>query len=299
MSILKTDLTLFENLSDWKYKENFTTVMSEFGELDIHFVDENSTSDECVLLLHGNPTWGYLYRNMIDPLKENGYRVVVPDLPGFGKSDKFSVRYNYSYEGFVDWMSQFIENTDLKNITLFCQDWGGLIGLRLAAKYGDRFEKIVAANTGLPTGKAPLSEGFAVFREFLQIKPDLHVAGQVRNGTTKGIDENALAAYNAPFPDDDHKQGVRQFPNLVPGTPRTPSAEPNKEAWKILREWKKPFLCAFSDKDPIFSGVENSFYKLIPGCKDMPHVTIENAGHFLQEDQPKACVEAILSIKDI
>ena len=299
MSILKTDLTLFENLSDWKYKENFTTVTSEFGELDIHFVDENSTSDECVLLLHGNPTWGYLYRNMIDPLKENGYRVVVPDLPGFGKSDKFSVRYNYSYEGFVDWMSQFIENTDLKNITLFCQDWGGLIGLRLAAKYGDRFEKIVAANTGLPTGKAPLSEGFAVFREFLQIKPDLHVGGQVRNGTTKGIDENALAAYNAPFPDDDHKQGVRQFPNLVPGTPRTPSAEPNKEAWKILREWKKPFLCAFSDKDPIFSGVENSFYKLIPGCKDMPHVTIENAGHFLQEDQPNACVEAILSIKDI
>ena len=299
MSVLKTDLTLFENLSDWKYKENFTTVMSEFGELDIHFVDENSTSDECVLLLHGNPTWGYLYRNMIDPLKENGYRVVVPDLPGFGKSDKFSVRYNYSYEGFVDWMSQFIENTDLKNITLFCQDWGGLIGLRLAAKYGDRFEKIVAANTGLPTGKAPLSEGFAVFREFLQIKPDLHVAGQVRNGTTKGIDDNALVAYNAPFPDDDHKQGVRQFPNLVPGTPRTPSAEPNKEAWKILREWEKPFLCAFSDKDPIFSGVENSFYKLIPGCKDMPHVTIENAGHFLQEDQPNACVEAILSIKDI
>ena len=299
MSILKTNLTLFENLSDWEYKENFTTVTSEFGELDIHFVDENSTSDECVLLLHGNPTWGYLYRNMIDPLKENGYRVVVPDLPGFGKSDKFSVRYNYSYEGFVDWMSQFIENTDLKNITLFCQDWGGLIGLRLAAKYGDRFEKIVAANTGLPTGKAPLSEGFAVFREFLQIKPDLHVGGQVRNGTTKGIDENALAAYNAPFPDDDHKQGVRQFPNLVPGTPRTPSAEPNKEAWKILREWKKPFLCAFSDKDPIFSGVENSFYKLIPGCKDMPHVTIEDAGHFLQEDQPEACVDAILSIKDI
>ena len=299
MSILKTDLTLFENLNDWKFKENFTTVTSEFGELDIHFVDENSTNDECVLLLHGNPTWGYLYRNMIDPLKDNGYRVVVPDLPGFGKSDKFSVRYNYSYEGFVDWMSQFIENTDLKNITLFCQDWGGLIGLRLAAKYGDRFEKIVAANTGLPTGKAPLSEGFAVFREFLQIKPDLHVAGQVRNGTTKGIDDNALVAYNAPFPDDDHKQGVRQFPNLVPGTPRTPSAEPNKEAWKILREWKKPFLCAFSDKDPIFSGVENSFYKLIPGCKDMHHVTIENAGHFLQEDQPNACVEAILSIKDI
>ena len=296
MSVLKTDLTLFENLSDWEYKENFTTVTSEFGELDIHFVDENSTSDECVLLLHGNPTWGYLYRNMIDPLKENGYRVVVPDLPGFGKSDKFSVRYNYSYEGFVDWMSQFIENTDLKNITLFCQDWGGLIGLRLAAKYGDRFEKIVAANTGLPTGKAPLSEGFAVFREFLQIKPDLHVGGQVRNGTTKGIDENALAAYNAPFPDESYKQGVRQFPNIVPSSPMNPSREANEAAWEQLKKWEKPFLCAFSDKDPIFAGVENSFLKLIPGCKDMPHVTIENAGHFLQEDNPNGCVEAILSI---
>ena len=249
--------------------------------------------------MHGNPTWGYLYRNMINPLKESGYRVIVPDLPGFGKSDKFSVRYNYTYEGFVEWMSQFVESLDLKNITLFCQDWGGLIGLRLAAKYDDRFQKIITANTGLPTGKAPLSDGFAVFREFLQIKPDLHVAGQVRNGTTKGINDDALAAYNAPFPDDDHKQGVRQFPNLVPGTPRTPSAEPNKEAWNILRTWEKPFLCAFSDKDPIFSGVENSFYKLVPGCKDMPHVTIENAGHFLQEDQPEACVNAILSIKDL
>ena len=141
------------------------------------------------------------------------------------------------------------------------------IGLGEYTFDNDRFEKIITANTGLPTGKAPLSDGFAVFREFLQIKPDLHVAGQVRNGTTKGIDENALAAYNAPFPSDDHKQGVRQFPNLVPGTLRTPSAEPNKEAWKILREWNKPFLCAFSDKDPIFAGVENSFYKLVPGCE--------------------------------
>ena len=135
--------------------------------------------------------------------------------------------------------------------------------------------------------------------EFLQIKPDLHIGGQVRNGTTKGINDDALAAYNAPFPDENHKQGVRQFPNLVPATLRTPSAEPNKEAWNILRQWEKPFLCAFSDKDPIFEGVENSFLKLVPGCKGMPHVTIENAGHFLQEDQPEACVEAILSIKEL
>jgi haloalkane dehalogenase len=249
--------------------------------------------------MHGNPTWGYLYRNMINPLKENGYRVIVPDLPGFGKSDKFAIRYNYTYEGFVDWMSQFVEGLDLKNITLFCQDWGGLIGLRLATKYFDRFDKIITANTGLPTGKVQLSDAFGVFREFLQIKPDLHVGGQVRNGTTKGINNDALAAYNAPFPDESHKQGVRQFPNLVPATLRTPSAEPNKEAWNILRQWEKPFLCAFSDKDPIFEGVENSFLKLVPGCKGMPHVTIENAGHFLQEDQPEACVEAILSIKEL
>ena len=299
MTILKTDLSLFNNIVGWEFKENFLTVTSEFGEINIHYVDENQGNDEIALLMHGNPTWGYLYRNMINPLKENGYRVIVPDLPGFGKSDKFAIRYNYTYEGFVDWMSQFVEGLDLKNITLFCQDWGGLIGLRLATKYFDRFDKIITANTGLPTGKVQLSDAFGVFREFLQIKPDLHVGGQVRNGTTKGINDDALAAYNAPFPDENHKQGVRQFPNLVPATLRTPSAEPNKEAWNILRQWEKPFLCAFSDKDPIFEGVENSFLKLVPGCKGMPHVTIENAGHFLQEDQPEACVEAILSIKEL
>ena len=299
MTILKTDLSLFNNIVGWEFKENFLTVTSEFGEINIHYVDENQDSDEIALLMHGNPTWGYLYRNMINPLIENGYRVIVPDLPGFGKSDKFAIRYNYTYEGFVDWMSQFVEGLDLKNITLFCQDWGGLIGLRLATKYFDRFDKIITANTGLPTGKDQLSDAFGVFREFLQIKHDLHVGGQVRNGTTKGINDDVLAAYNAPFPDENHKQGVRQFPNLVPATLRTPSAEPNKEAWNILRQWEKPFLCAFSDKDPIFEGVENSFLKLVPGCKGMPHITIENAGHFLQEDQPEACVEAILSIKEL
>ena len=297
MSILKTDLTLFENLSDWKFKENFTTVTSEFGDLDIHFVDENSSSDECVLLLHGNPTWGYLYRNMIDPLKEAGYRVVVPDLPGFGKSDKFTSRYHYTYEEFVDWMSQWIEGINLKNITLFCQDWGGLIGLRLAAKYDERFKRIVAANTGLPTGKAQLNSGFLVFKEFMNIKENLHVAGQVRNGTN-GLDQSVLDAYNAPFPDESYKQGVRQFPNIVPSSPMTPSRKFNEEAWEKLKKWNKPFLCAFSDNDPIFAGVENSFLKYIPGCENMPHVTIKNAGHFLQEDNPDACVKAIMSIMD-
>ena len=163
MTILKTDLSLFNNIVGWEFKENFLTVASEFGEINIHYVDENQDSDEIALLMHGNPTWGYLYRNMINPLKENGYRVIVPDLPGFGKSDKFAIRYNYTYEGFVDWMSQFVEGLDLKNITLFCQDWGGLIGLRLATKYIDRFDKIITANTGLPTGKVQLSDAFGIF----------------------------------------------------------------------------------------------------------------------------------------
>ena len=130
MSILKADLSLFQNIVGWDFKENFFPVLSEFGEINVHYVDENKDAEEVVLLMHGNPTWGYLYRNMINPLKESGYRVIVPDLPGFGKSDKFSIRYNYTYEGFVDWMSQFVIGLDIKNITLFCQDWGGLKGLR-------------------------------------------------------------------------------------------------------------------------------------------------------------------------
>jgi haloalkane dehalogenase len=167
----------------------------------------------------------------------------------------------------------------------------------LAAKYDDRFNRIVAANTGLPTGKAPLNPGFLIFKEFMNIKEDLHVAGQVRNGTN-GLDQAALDAYNAPFPNETYKQGVRQFPNIVPSSPMTPSRKFNEEAWEKLKNWHKPFLCAFSDNDPIFAGVENSFLKHIPGSKNMPHVTIENAGHFLQEDNPDGCVKAILSIME-
>tara|TARA_B100001057_G_scaffold100962_1_gene97983 strand:- start:1131 stop:2027 length:897 start_codon:yes stop_codon:yes gene_type:complete len=297
MGILKTNLEDFKNIENWEYKENFCTVNSRHGDINIHYVDENSDKQETILLMHGNPTWGYLYRNMINPLKEAGYRVVVPDLPGFGKSDKFTSRYHYTYEEFVDWMSQWIEGINLKNITLFCQDWGGLIGLRLAAKYDERFKRIVAANTGLPTGKAQLNSGFLVFKEFMNIKENLHVAGQVRNGTN-GLDQSVLEAYNAPFPDESYKQGVRQFPNIVPSSPMTPSRKFNEEAWEKLKKWNKPFLCAFSDNDPIFAGVENSFLKYIPGCENMPHVTIKNAGHFLQEDNPDACVKAIMSIMD-
>ena len=192
-------------------------------------------------------------------------------------------------------MSQWVEGLNLENITLFCQDWGGLIGLRLAAKYDNRFKRIVAANTGLPTGKGPLNTGFLVFKEFMNIKEDLHVAGQVRNGTN-GLEQQTIDAYNAPFPDESYKQGVRQFPNIVPSSPVTPSRKANEAAWEELKKWEKPFLCAFSDNDPIFSGVENSFLKLIPGTKNMHHVTIKNAGHFLQEDNPDDCVQAILSI---
>ena len=170
MEIIKNDPQDFENLKHWDYKPNFVPVNTEYGDINIHYVDEGSKNKNTVLLLHGEPTWGYLYRNFIDPLVNNGLRVVVPDLPGFGKSDKFTSRYHYTYEEFVDWMSQWVEGLNLENITLFCQDWGGLIGLRLAAKYDNRFKRIVAANTGLPTGKGPLNTGFLVFKEFMNIK---------------------------------------------------------------------------------------------------------------------------------
>ena len=180
---------------------------------------------------------------------------------------------------------------------LFAQDWGGLIGLRILTANPEKFSGLVVSNSGLPVGIGA-TEGFNQWLNFSQTVENFDSGKIVYQGSMKKLDEAEMAAYNAPFPDETYKQGVRQFPNIVPSSPMSPSRKFNEEAWEKLKMWNKPFLCAFSDKDPIFAGVENSFLKYIPGCKNMPHVTIENAGHFLQEDNPDACVKAILSIRD-
>ncbi len=296
MEILKNNNSDFENLNQWKYKPQYTSVETEYGEINIHYIDEGSENTNTVLLLHGEPTWGYLYRNFIDPLVEKGLRVVVPDLPGFGKSDKLSKREGYTYEKFVKWMDVWLNKIDLKNITFFGQDWGGLIGLRLVVNNQDRFDNIVLSNTGLPTGDRPLGEAFESWKNYSQTVENFHIGGIVKGGTVTEMNQETIDAYNAPFPDDSYKEAARQFPLLVPNSTDDPSYQNNVEAWEILKKWEKPLLCAFSDQDHIFKGVENTFIKHIPGAEGMNHVQIQGAGHFLQEDKPAECVEAILSL---
>ncbi len=298
MEILKNNNSDFENLNQWKYKPQYTSVETEYGEINIHYIDEGSENTNTVLLLHGEPTWGYLYRNFIDPLVEKGLRVVVPDLPGFGKSDKLSKREGYTYEKFVKWMDVWLNEIDLKNITFFGQDWGGLIGLRLVVNNQDRFDNIVLSNTGLPTGDRPLGEAFESWKNYSQTVENFHIGGIVKGGTVTEMNQETIDAYNAPFPDDSYKEAARQFPLLVPNSTDDPSYQNNVEAWEILKKWEKPLLCAFSDQDHIFKGIENTFIKHIPGAEGINHVQIQGAGHFLQEDKPEECVEAILSLLD-
>lgn len=295
VEILKNDPSDFEGLKEWEYKENFYTLKTEYGDMNIHYIDEGSSSENTVLLLHGEPDWGYIYRKFIDPLVAAGARVVVPDLPGFGKSDKLSERSSYTYEKYVNWMETWMKDLELNNITLFGQDWGGLIGLRLVAENEDMFKNVVISNTALPTGDISAGKAFEDWKNYAQTVENFHAGGIIKGGTVKGLDQYVINAYNAPFPDDSYKEAARQFPMLVPVTPDNPSSQKNREAWEVLKNWNKPFLCVFSEQDQIFNGVDKAFTKLIPGCQNQPHKTIQG-GHFIQEDNPEECIEAILHV---
>ena len=295
VEILKNDPSDFEGLKEWEYKEHFYTLKTEYGDMNIHYIDEGSSSENTVLLLHGEPDWGYIYRKFIDPLVAAGVRVVVPDLPGFGKSDKLSERSSYTYEKYVNWVETWLKDLELNNITLFGQDWGGLIGLRLVAENEDMFKNVVISNTALPTGDISAGKAFEDWKNYAQTVENFHAGGIIKGGTVKGLDQYVIDAYNAPFPDDSYNEAARQFPMLVPVTPDNPSSQKNREAWEVLKNWNKPFLCVFSEQDQIFNGVDKAFTKLIPGCQNQPHKTIQG-GHFIQEDNPEECIEAILHV---
>ena len=256
----------------------------EVEGLRIHHLDEGDPRRPVALLLHGEPSWCYLYRRMVEPLVGAGLRVVAPDLVGFGRSDKPVDRLDYTYARHVAWMRGLVEALDLRDITLVCQDWGGLIGLRLAAEAQERFSRIVAANTFLPTGDQRMPDAFFAWRDYSQSTPEFHAGGIVRGGCKRPLAEGVEAAYDAPFPDERHLAGARQFPTLVPASPEDPAAPANRAAWEVLTRWEKPFLCAFSDGDPITAGGDRAFRKLVPGTRGQPEVVIRDAGHFLQED---------------
>ena len=286
METLRTPDERFADLPDFPYAPQYVEVDDgEGGRLRVAYVDEGPADGETVLLMHGEPSWSFLYRHLIPVLTGAGLRVVAPDLVGFGRSDKPVDRDDYTYARHVGWMREaLVDRLDLRDVTLVCQDWGGLIGLRLVAANPDRFARVVVANTGLPTGDQPMSDAFLAWQRFSQESPDFHIGRIVANGTARGAAPEVVAAYDAPFPDDRYTAGARMFPTLVPTSPEDPAAADNRAAWEVLGRWEKPFLTAFSDQDAITRGGERVFQKLVPGAQGMPHTTLTGGGHFLQED---------------
>ncbi len=294
MDVLRTPDERFEGLPDFPYSPHYSTVKDRASgaPLRIAFIDEGPRDAAPVLLMHGEPTWSFLYRKIIAGLVSKGHRVVAPDLVGFGRSDKPSAREDYTYERHVAWMSDWLIANDLKNITLFCQDWGGLIGLRLVAAFPERFARVCAANTFLPAGQGA-TPAFEAWLQFSQTTPVFPTPMIVNGGSVRELSEAERNAYEAPYPDETYKAGARQFPALVPVKPEMASVAENIEAWKVLERFDKPFLTAFSDQDPITRGADERLQARIPGCKGQAHTTIKDGGHFLQEDQPEAIVEVL------
>jgi haloalkane dehalogenase len=285
MKVLRTPDDRFAGLADWPFAPHYSEIVDADGtKLRLHYADEGPRQAAPALLMHGEPSWAYLYRKIIPPLAANGHRVLAPDLIGFGRSDKPAARTDYTYERHVAWMSAWLTQLDLKNITLFCQDWGGLIGLRLVAAFPERFAAVIVGNTGLPVGTG-WTEGFKNWLEFSQNVPQMPIGGILTGGCARDLSEAERAAYDAPFPDESYKEGARQFPVLVPITPEHASVAENKAAWEKLERFDKPFVTAFSDGDAVTRGGEKIFQERVPGAKGQPHVILRG-GHFLQEDSP-------------
>jgi haloalkane dehalogenase len=279
--ILRTPDERFTDLPGWPFEPRYV----EAEGLRMHYVDEGPPDGEVVLLLHGEPTWSYLYRTMIPVLAAAGLRAVAPDLVGFGRSDKPAALQDYTYARHVRWVGGFLEALDLRGVTLVGQDWGGLIGLRLVAEDDeDRFARVVAANTGLPTGDQRLPDAWQQFVHWVAEAPELPISKLVATGCVAWMPDDVKAAYDAPFPDESYKAGARVFPQLVPTSPDDPAHADQLRAWERLERWERPLLCAFSDSDPITAGGDRPFRERIPGAQGQPHTTIEGAGHFLQED---------------
>jgi len=295
MEALRTPDEWFMSLPDFPFAPRYVDVPSgDGGELRVHYLDEGRADGDLVVCMHGEPSWSFLYRKMVPLFTAAGLRCVVPDLIGFGRSDKPTERGDYTYARHVEWMrAALFDALDLRDITLVCQDWGGLIGLRLVGEHPDRFARVVAANTFLPIGDRPPGEAFLNWQRFSQTVEDFDVGFIVNSGCTSELAPEVYAAYNAPFPDDAYKAGARQFPMLVPTAPDDPASDANRNAWETLRHFDKPFLTAFSDRDPITRGGDVAFQREVPGSAGQPHTTIEGGGHFLQEDRGEQLARVI------
>jgi haloalkane dehalogenase len=281
MKVLRTPEERFADLPGFDYPARYADV----GGLRLAYTEAGPPDGEPVLLLHGEPSWSFLYRKVMPVLADAGLRAIAADLVGFGRSDKPAEIADHSYAQHVEWIRVLaFDRLNLHGLTLVGQDWGGLIGLRLVAEHPDRFSRVVAANTGLPTGDQPMPDVWLRFREVVRTAPALSVSRLVQSGCQQRLAPEVLAAYEAPFPDPTFAAAARAMPNLVPATPDDPAAEANRAAWRRLSVWDKPFLVAFSDRDPITGGMAPIFERAIPGAAGIEHPVIFGAGHFLQED---------------
>jgi haloalkane dehalogenase len=293
MKILRTPEERFAGLPDYPFAPHYHALADG---LRLHYVDEGPREAAPVLMMHGEPTWSYLYRHMIGPVVAAGHRVLAPDLIGFGKSDKPAGRSDYSYAGQVAWLRAWIEALDLRDITLVCQDWGSLIGLRLAAEMPEHFARIVLSNGGLPegSGSTPM---FRKWRAFARWSPWFPIGRIVQSGTRKVLTPGEIAAYEAPFPGVRYKVAARAYPALVPVEPDDPAVPDQQRAWATFEQWHKPFICCFSDRDPITRGGDRAFLRRVPGAQGQAHTTLHGR-HFIQEDDAAGFVRVILAALD-
>ncbi len=288
MTVIRTPDSRFANLPDYPFTPNYV----QLGDTRMHYVDEGA--GPVVLLLHGEPTWSFLYRHMIPPLSA-GYRVVAPDLIGFGRSDKYAAGSDYSYEMHSAKFGAYVQALDLNDVILVVHDWGGPIGLRVATEMPQRFARLVLLNTFLSTGQAPPNLAFRAWRAFARYSPFFPVGVLIQAMTVSWLPGDVLRGYHAPFPDRISKAGARIFPLLVSDRKNDPAVPAMRATFRALRRWHKPALVMFSDKDPILGGLDLIFRRLIPGAQEQPEITIANAGHFLQEDRGEEIAGHILA----
>ncbi|WP_310767914.1 haloalkane dehalogenase [Mycobacterium sp. Z3061] len=295
MDVLRTPDSRFENLEGYPFAPHYVDVTAtDTPSLRMHYVDEGPPTGSPIVLLHGEPTWSYLYRTMIPPLSGAGHRVLAPDLIGFGRSDKPTNRADYTYLRHVEWVTSWFEKLDLREVTLFVQDWGSLIGLRIAAEQSDRIARLVVANGFLPTATRRTPPAFYIWRAFARYTPMLSAGRIVAVGTVRKVPARVRAGYDAPFPGKKYQAGARAFPQLVPTSPEDPAIPANRAAWDALGRWEKPCLAIFGDRDPILGKADRPLIEHIPGAKGQPHARI-NASHFIQEDSGPELAERVLA----